>query len=90
MNGPATNPVFGNETTGNYLTIGYSFTNTDVLVIDLGAKTITLNGNPARNLLQGGSNWFYAQPGNNAFYFNASGTLTGTTSASVSWRNAYI
>jgi len=90
MNGPATNPVFGNETTGNYLTIGYSFTNTDVLVIDLGAKTITFNGNPARNLLQGGSNWFYAQPGNNAFYFNASGTLTGTTSASVSWRNAYI
>jgi hypothetical protein len=90
MNGPATNPVFGNETTNNYITLNYAFTNTDILVIDLNAKTITLNGNPARNLMQGGSTWFYAQPGNNAFYFNASAILTGTTSVSVSWRNAYI
>ena len=90
LNGPATNPVFGNETTGNYLTLNYAFTNTDVCVIDLGTKTITLNGNPARNLMQGGSTWFYAQPGNNAFYFNASAILAGTTSVSVSWRNAYI
>jgi hypothetical protein len=90
LNGPIVNPVFGNETTSTYLTLNYSFSNTDVLVIDLGAKTITLNGNPARNLMQGGSNWFYAQPGSNAFYYNGSGTLAGTTSASVSWRNAYI
>ena len=90
FNGPITNPVFGNNTTGNYVTLNYTFSNTDIGVIDLGAKTITLNGNPARNLMQGGSNWFYAQPGNNAFYYNGSGTLAGTTSASVSWRNAYI
>jgi hypothetical protein len=90
FNGPITNPVFGNNTTSTYLTLNYTFSNTDVCVIDLGSKTITLNGNPARNLMQGGSNWFYAQPGNNAFYYNGSGTLAGTTSASVSWQNAYI
>jgi hypothetical protein len=62
----------------------------DVLVVDLYARTITLNGNPARNLLKGGSTWFEAEPGLNSFYFTGQAVVSGTTMATVTWRNAYI
>jgi hypothetical protein len=90
FNGPITNPVVGNETQNKYLYFGYAFADTDVCVIDLENKLVTLNGNPARNLILGASQWFSAPPGNNNFYWSGSGTLAGTTSATVTWRNAYV
>jgi Phage tail protein len=90
LNGPITNPIFGNLTQSIFLTISGTFTNTDTVVIDLGQKTITYNGSPARNLLAAGSNWFSAPPGSNQFYMTGLGTIAGTTAASVTWRNAYI
>jgi hypothetical protein len=90
INGPITNPTVGNLTQGTYITITGSYTNTDVITVNLDSKLITLNGNAARNLVAGNSTWFWAQPGSNLFYLTGTGTLAGTTSASVSWRNAYI
>jgi hypothetical protein len=90
VNGPIVNPTIGNTTTGNYITVTGSYSNTDVVLIDLDSKLITVNGNPARNLVSGTSTWFGAVPGNNAFYLTGSGTLAGTTAATVSWRSAYI
>jgi hypothetical protein len=90
FNGPITNPVFGNVTQGNYIFLNGSFADTDTVVIDLYNKLITLNGNPARNLLLGSSTWFDAQPGANQFFFYGTGTVSGLTSVSVSWYNAYI
>ena len=84
FNGPITNPTFGNTTQGLYLSLTGTFTNTDSVVIDLDARTITYNGNPARNLVTGGSNWFSAPPGANQFYMTGTGTLAGTTAATVS------
>jgi Phage tail protein len=90
FNGPITNPTFGNTTQGNYITLRGTFTNTDTVVIDLDQRIITYNGSPARNLVVGGSNWFSASVGSNSFYMTGTGTLVGTTAATITWRNAYI
>jgi hypothetical protein len=90
ISGPIVNPTIGNTTTGNYITVTGSYSNTDVVFIDLDSKLITVNGVAARNLVSGTSTWFGAVSGNNAFYLTGSGTLAGTTAATVSWRSAYI
>jgi hypothetical protein len=91
LNGPITNPVLGNQTEGFALNFNCALSSADILVIDLYNKLITLNGNPARNLLISGQ-WFSAQPGTNLFYLtgNAGSTLVGTTGATVTWQSAYI
>lgn len=89
ITGPITNVTVGNVTTGNYLNLSGTITNTDTLVIDLYNKLITLNGNPARNLLSSGT-WFGAPPGTSQYYLTGSLTVPGTTAATVTWRNAYI
>ncbi len=91
LNGPIDNPILGNQTEGFALNFNCSLTNTDSLVVDLYNKLITLNGNPARNLLASGQ-WFSAQPGTNLFYLtgNAGSTLVGVTGATVTWQSAYI
>jgi len=89
LQGPATNPNVGSLTQSAALIFNYTMTSTDVIVIDLLNRTILLNGNPARNLLQNTSNWFTAPPGTSQFYFSASGT-SGSAGAIVVWNNAYI
>jgi hypothetical protein len=90
IGGPVVNPTVGNSTTGNYVTIAGSYTSTDVILVNLDSKLVTVNGTPARNLVTGNSTWFGAAPGANAFYLTGSGTLAGTTNATVSWRSAFI
>ena len=89
LNGPITNPILGNTTQGKYLSFTGTYTNTDSLVIDLYNKLVTLNGVTARNLLTTGE-WFSAPVGTSQFYMTGTGTLAGTTSATVTWRNTYI
>ena len=91
LNGPIDNPILGNETQNAELAFTCTLIDTDELVIDLYNKLITLNGNPARNLLTSGE-WFSAQPGNNLFYLtgNAGSTVVGVTWAVVTWQSAYI
>lgn len=89
ISGPITNITVGNVTTGDYLNLSGTITNTDSLVIDLYNKLITLNGASARNLLSSG-NWFGAPPGTSQYYWTGSNTTTGLTAATVTWRNAYI
>lgn len=90
ITGPVTNPVIGNLTTGQSITVNTSLTNTDSLVINLYDKLVTLNGNSARNLLAGNSQWFGAPPGTSNFYFTGTNTLAGTTTATVVYQSAYI
>jgi Phage tail protein len=92
LNGPITNPTIGNTTQSAYITLAGTYTNTDSVVIDLDSKLVTVNGAPSRNLIQGGSTWFSAQPGANQFYLTgaAGSTIVGITAAVVTWRNAYI
>ena len=89
--GPIDNPVLGNDTENAQLEFNVSMTDTDVLVVDLYNKLITLNGNPARNTLTQGT-WFSAQPGNNDFYLtgDAGSTLVNVTQAVVTWQSAFV
>jgi len=89
--GPIDNPVIGNSTQDAELLFNATLTDTDVLAIDLYNKLITLNGQPARNLLSSGT-WFSASPGNNDFYLtgDAGSTLVNVTEAVVTWQSAYI
>ena len=89
INGPITNPIVGNTTSGNTLYFTGTYSSSDILEIDLYNQLITLNGAPARNLLISGT-WFDAPPGNSLFFFTGTGTLAGTTQATVSWYSAYI
>lgn len=89
ITGPITNVTVGNVTTGNYLNLSGTITNTDTLVIDLYNKLITLNGASARNLLSSGT-WFGAPPGTSQYYLTGSTTVPGLTAATVTWYNAYI
>lgn len=89
LNGPITNPIFGNLTTGNALNLTCTLIASDVLVVDLYNKLITLNGQPARNLLSSGT-WFAAEPGNNTFTINGTFFQPGATSVTITWNSAYI
>jgi hypothetical protein len=89
INGPITNPVVGNSTSGDTLYFTGTYSALDLLEINLYDQLITLNGAPARNLLISGT-WFDAPPGNSNFFFTGTGTLAGTTQATVSWYSAYI
>lgn len=90
ITGPVTNPTIGNVTTGQYMTVNYNVTNTDTLVIDLDNKLITLNGNSARNLVAGNSEWFGAPPGTSYFTFTGTNIIIGTTTATVTYRSAWV
>ena len=87
--GPVTNPVVGSLTSSQALSFNYTMIQSDTILIDLQYKTILLNGNPARNLLLGSSQWFAAAPGTSLFYFTGTGTTIGQTNATVQWNNAY-
>ena len=89
INGPITNPIVGNSTSGDTLYFTGTYSALDNLEIDLYNQLITLNGVAARNLLISGT-WFDAPPGNSNFFFTGTGTLAGTTQATVSWYSAYI
>jgi hypothetical protein len=91
INGPITNPEIGNTTQNASMLFNVTLSSSDLFIVDLYNKLITLNGNPARNtLISGSSTWFSASPGNNDFYFYGTGTLAGTTEAVVEWQSAYI
>jgi hypothetical protein len=90
FNGPITNPIIGNATTGNYIYLLGNFADTDVIVVNTQDKLITLNGQPARNLMLGGSTWFALPTGTSNIFWLGSGTLAGTTAGTITWRNAYI
>lgn len=91
LNGPIENPIIGNNTQNAYLEFSGTYAESDLLVIDLYNKLVTLNGLPARNLLVSGT-WFSASPGNNEYYLEGDfgSTLIGTTKAVVTWNSAYV
>lgn len=87
--GPAINPVITNSTANKSLIINYSMATSDIIVIDTDFRSITLNGISRRAILDNSSTWFGADPGNNYYNFNSTGT-SASTSCVVSWRSAYI
>lgn len=91
LNGPIINPRVGNQTQDAYLQFSGTYLESDHLVIDLYNKLVTLNGLPARNLLESGT-WFSASPGDNIFYLTGDfgSTEINVTQATVTWNSAFV
>lgn len=89
ITGLMTNPLIRNATTGETFQLTYTSTVNDTIVIDMAARTVTLNENT--NLLGNvvdGSDWWTLTPGANMVALSTSSTAdTGTLG--LSWRDAF-
>lgn len=96
VTGPITNPVIGSVTQNKYLTVNTTLSSLQTLTLDLTNKTVTVYDastsatTNVRNLLSNGSSWFDIQPGSNGLYLTGSAYTVGTTSASITYSNAYV
>lgn len=90
ITGPITNPTISNNTTGQFVTVNTTLLASDSLIIDLYEKTITLNGSYARNLLNNNSEWFGCAPGTTGISFAGSTYTIGTTTATMTYRPAFV
>jgi len=93
VTGPAVNPIIDNDTTGQHIyTTGLTMVQGDILVIDVGQRLVTLNGNNRPDLIdQSQTYWFELGAGLTLIRMRAaSGMVTGQTSLQVQWRNARI
>jgi len=66
LEGVFTNPRITNETTGEYIEITATTTSTDTIIIDIYARTVTLNGGSILGSLLIGSSFWSLEPGNNS------------------------
>lgn len=85
--GPVTNPVIYNDTTSSTLSFSIDVVTGDSLVVDLGQRTIKLNGSVSRRGTLLEPDWFLLQPGGNFIRYRAS--AGGTNPASITYRNAW-
>lgn len=89
ITGAVTNPVFTNRTTGKSFRLdGYAVDSTAVTVIDMGKRTVKLNGGNAFAYAPVDVDWFGLVPGDNLIEFT-SGSGGDVTSATASWRPGY-
>lgn len=76
-----------NATTGEVWSITTTIPAGEFLVVDMGARTVLLDGTASRSSLvnRPTSKWWAVQPGDNTLQFTASGTGTAT----FAWRSAW-
>lgn len=89
ITGPCVGPVIRKASTGESLGFGLSLFGGDVLVVDVAAHTIRLNGASRRATLLPGSTWFGLAPGNTGVEFDAQRTDVPAV-LSAAWRDAWI
>lgn len=89
ITGKTTNPVFTNRTTGDSFRLeGYAVDSSAVTVIDMGERTVTLNGGNAFAYAPVDVDWWALVSGDNNIEFT-SGSGGDTTSAIITWRPGY-
>jgi hypothetical protein len=87
IEGPIINPLISNDTLSTQLYFEINLAATDTLVVDLGNRTVLLNGVTNRRMTLVQPNWFLLQPGLNFIRF---GGTDGTGSQlTVSFRSAW-
>jgi hypothetical protein len=92
VRGPLTTPAVYRQDTGDVLELNTTLGAADVVVIDVLADTLTLNGTSARTLLSDRSkavSSFLMPPGNTALALRAAIT-DPSASMTVTWRSAYL
>jgi hypothetical protein len=79
LTGPVTNPRITHDNTGNRLELLMTVGPSDYLEIDLGRRSIMLNGTANRRpYLTSSSRWFLLEPGNNQLRYSAAAATTST------------
>lgn len=89
ITGLMTNPLIRNTTTGETFQLTYTSLVSDTIVIDMKARTVTLNG--TTNLLGdvvAGSDWWTLTPGANTVAVST-GSTSDTGTLGISWRSAF-
>lgn len=89
LTGVVTNPVLTNSTTGNNLSLLLTTANTDVIIINMQQRTVTLNGSNIFGDVATGSAWWFLNPGANKVSLS-SGNAADTVSATITWQSGYI
>lgn len=82
-------PEIVNITTGDSITVNYYLGSSDVLVLDPDLRSVTYNGNPARNLIGNGSDWFGFPPGTTTVGIVVPTVVAGA-SVTIQHRNGYV
>lgn len=82
----AHNPVISNETTGETFALDISTADGDVIVIDMGNRTVTLNGSNIMGNRTDDSIWWGLVPGDNSIVLT-SATSDDSVYADLQWRN---
>lgn len=89
IKGPVAAPIIDNDTTGESFYINYTLGSSDTVIVDMGARTLTLNGALRRDLvIVAGTTWFSMVPGLNALRLRGTGMSAAVTSLAVSYRDA--
>jgi hypothetical protein len=93
IHGPAANPIVDNDTTGESIVLnglgGVNLGAADVIVVDVAARLVYLNGAVRRDLVTvAGTTWFDLQPGQNALRLRGAGMAAGVTQLQAAWRDA--
>lgn len=86
LTGSAVNPSIENQLTGEIFSLTLTMSVSDVVVIDMGKRTVTLNGASIMGNRDAGSLWWGLQPGNNPLVLD-SDSSGDTVIATVVWRN---
>ena len=88
LEGPSTNPRIINDTTGEFIRIKRDLLPGDLLLIDTGEKTVTLNGEDAFPYIDLSSSFFELQLGPNFIKYSAD---SGTEDANlnISYQELY-
>lgn len=88
LTGAMVNPRIINSTTGQAINVSLTMSAADTLVIDPDLRSITLNGDPARNVLTNSSTWFGLPPGTSTIGIVVDTSSGGT--CTVAYRNGYV
>lgn len=89
ITGPVDTPRLENRTTGETLELATTLSGGDVVVVDTRARTVTLNGTSALQLLAVGSAWPALEPGANELAYRSDDGTPTTSTATLSWRSAW-
>lgn len=91
IHGPVSYPIVDNDTTGESVAVNYVLGSSDLVVIDVANRSITLNGASRIDLfVPSGSSWWEMRPGENRIRLRGGSLASGVSALTVSYRDANI
>lgn len=90
IQGPMTNPAVAFSSTGQFMQFNITLGASDVFVVDMGARTVTLNGTAGRfNTIITGSTWWGIPPGTWSIGVSSSDATSVSGTFTISYRDAW-